>query len=145
VTDTSSVTLPPKTTVIPSRSITPTTTVTPSRVTAYSTKTLFTINRFKPTLAIIKNTKIVTASCHVPPKAPTHMKKATITPTVGKFRTLPTGKSAKFRRASNLQDKAKFVAERRSYLAANPAALVKRSPDQPTLTITDTNTADWIT
>jgi hypothetical protein len=107
---------------------------------------MFTVNRFKPTLSIIKDTKVVTASCFVPHRAPTHMKKATITPTVGSIRALPTtGRSAKFRRSDNpLQDKAKFLAERHAYLAANNA-VVKRGVDQPTLTITDTNTANWIT
>jgi hypothetical protein len=105
---------------------------------------MFTVTRVHPTLDIEKSTKIVTASCHVPRRAQTHMKKATITPTVGSIRALPTPKSAKFRVAKNLQDRAKFVAERRAYLA-DANALVKRAPDNATMTITNTVTSDWTT
>jgi hypothetical protein len=72
------------------------------------------------------------------------MKSATITPTVGSIRALPTASSAKFRRGLNAQDKAKFVAERRAYLAA-ANALAKRAPDQNPLVVTDSNTVNWIT
>ena len=135
----------PLTTTIPSTTVSPTTTITPSRVTVYSTQTVFTIHKTKPTLAVIKTTKVVTATCKIPKKAPTHMKKATITPTVGPIKSLPTANSAKFRRSPHVNDKAKFIAERRAYLAAANAHVVKRAPDAPTLTVTDTNTADFIT
>jgi hypothetical protein len=75
------------------------------------------------------------------------MKTCTVTPTVGKIQSLPTSapKGPKFRRAAyDPNDRAKFVAERRAYLAA-ANALAKRAPDQPTLTITDTVTSNYPT
>ncbi|KAF2434507.1 hypothetical protein EJ08DRAFT_646468 [Tothia fuscella] len=146
-TDTAKTTLPPLTVTVPSTTVSPTTTVTPARVTVYSTKTLFTVKRTKPTASVVKTTKVVTASCKIPKKPTTTMKTCTIRPTVGKIQSLPTAlpSGPKFRRAVyDPNNKAKFVAERRAYLAA-ANALVKRAPDEPTVTITDTNTANYPT
>jgi hypothetical protein len=127
---------------------------------------MFTINRVKPTAVVIKSTKITTASCLLPYKPPQLDRKAKITPTVGRISALalsssvpakPTGaanatataNSAKFRvkdrrvAFNSESDRLAWLQERDERLAAR--GIVKRAPDQPTMTITDTNTSDYPT
>ena len=155
----SNTTLPAVTTTVPATTIVPTKILTPSRVTSTSTKTLFTIYKVRPTVQIIKSTVIVTPSCTIPPRQPTHDPTCRIKPTVGAasiqqiaisavpaLATAPAKlASVKFRRTERGVefDKELFLRERHERMAANK--LVKRAPDQATLTVTDTNTADYTT
>ncbi|KAF2400759.1 hypothetical protein EJ06DRAFT_521461 [Trichodelitschia bisporula] len=158
-TDVSSTTLPAATTTVPSTTIYPTKTMTPARVTVYTTKTINTITRIKPTLTVIKTTKVVTATCTVPPRQPTNDRKARIIPTIrgvtaaalsassATASAAPSPNPARNRRGRGfIQNRARFLKERSERLAVMHAgAIVKRAPDQPVMTITDTNTADYPT
>lgn len=167
VTDVTNTTLAAITTTVPASTVIPTKTVVPSRVTTTSTKTLFTINRVKPTAVVLKTTKITTASCYIPNNAPHWDRKASITPTVGSISALAlsssipatatgannatmTANSAKFRikdrrlAFNNESDRLAWLQEREARFAAGNG-LVKRAPDEATITITDTNTANYPT
>jgi hypothetical protein len=130
------------------------------RVTTTTTKTVFTITKTRPAVNFGLSTAVVTASCSVPKKQNHHDPICTITPTVGGIIALALSEAApvatatigiessvKFRKLKNrsanvaLLDKRKFIEDRHKRLAH----LAKRAPDQSTITVTDTNTADYIT
>jgi hypothetical protein len=171
-----------------------------------STKVLYTVYRTIPRVTVSKVTKVVTATCSVPPRQTTPDKTCRIKPTVAHAAAFDGGRKSmeidplvgnmpgatpppfvnkapqqvssivhilertstvksatksksafdwttpippnmdRFGRvfwARDLNDKPKFLAERSARLEA--MGVKKRSPDQATVTVTNTNTAVWPT
>ena len=65
------ITLPASTVFAASTTIIRTKTVTPRRVTSTTTKVLATVTRGRPSVSVVKTTKIVTPTCTVPRRQPT--------------------------------------------------------------------------
>jgi hypothetical protein len=65
------ITLSATTVYAASRTIISTKTIVPQRVTRTTTKTITTINAGKPSVKVVKSTKIVTPTCTIPPRQPT--------------------------------------------------------------------------
>ncbi|KAL9097159.1 MAG: hypothetical protein Q9165_000586 [Trypethelium subeluteriae] len=157
-TDTATTTLAPSTVTQPSTTVKPTTTVTPAAVTSTKTITLLTLHPTKWTLSIVKATATKTASCKTPIRAQTADPTATITPTLITAAALQSSSAsanvaAAIKRRGRVDrrvplDAEQRIAERKAKIAARGArfaGIEKRAPDLATTTITDTNTADWVT
>ncbi|KAL9065001.1 MAG: hypothetical protein Q9157_007631 [Trypethelium eluteriae] len=157
-TDTTTTTLAPSTVTQPSTTVKPTTTVTPAAVTSTKTITLLTLHPTKWTLSIAKATATKTASCKAPIKPQTADPTATITPTLITAAALqsssPSASAAvAIKRRSRVDrrvplDAEQRISERKAKIAARGARFAdieKRGVDQTVTTITDTNTADWVT
>ncbi|KAI9664628.1 MAG: hypothetical protein M1821_006074 [Bathelium mastoideum] len=149
-TNTVTTTLAPSTVTKPSTTVNPTTTITPAAVTSTKTVTLLTLHPTKYTVSVDLTTVTKTASCKTGVRASTTDPTATITPTIVTAAALSTGgvkPRGRFDRRvpTNAEER---IAQRKAKIAARRAGLaglVKRSPDQATVTVTDTNTADYVT
>ncbi|KAE9962098.1 hypothetical protein BLS_000827 [Venturia inaequalis] len=152
---TTNTTLAALTTTVPASTVIPTKTVIPAAVTTTSTNNLFTIDLVIPTASVLKTTKVATASCLVLPFAPIFDRRAKITPTVGHISAsalatsvAPKTTGAKFRvknrrvAFNSESERLAWLQEREERLAMG---LVKRAPDNQTVTWTDTNTAHYPT
>jgi DNA-binding protein HU-beta len=87
---------------------------------------------------VITISKVLVKTSTVKPKIPTNTKFT--------FKAAPSPSSNRFGRmfwARDLNDRPKFLAERSARLEA--MGVEKRAPDQPTVTVTNTNTAVWPT
>ncbi|TLD20904.1 p-loop containing nucleoside triphosphate hydrolase [Venturia nashicola] len=152
VTYTTNTTLAALTTTVPASTVIPTTTVTPAPVTTTSTTNLLTIDLVVPTASVLKTTIVATASCLVLHLAPRFDRRASITPTVGHISAsalaAPTAVGAKFRvkdrrvAFNSESERLSWLQQREDRLAMG---LVKRAPDNQTVTVTDTNTAHYST
>jgi len=131
----------------------PTTTVTPQKVVVQTTQTLATIYEVAYTVVPVVNVHTYTASCHVPKRQQHPDPKCTITPTLVSAAALSTSSANKkhkkvrggSRRIIDREvslDREQRIAERKARLGAG---LEKRSPDNATVTVTDTNTNDFVT
>ena len=127
----------------PSATMKPTTTVTPKKVTVSSTKTMATVSKIHYTVVPKVIVQTHTASCHVPMRQQHPDPKCTFTPTLIKAAALETSASKAHARdvagRSVPLDREVRIAERKAALAER-AVLEKRSPDNATTTVTDTNT-----
>ena len=152
--------LPPVTITKPSATVHPTVTSTPKAITSTKTITLLTLTIIKPTLSITQVTNTATASCVTPTKVFSADPTATITPTVVTAAALQsTAAEAKFRRHQarrNLDIRKQQLEARAKRFAGKRAPGMKTgsnfriccltiSTDFPQITLTETDTAKYIT
>ncbi|KAI5205017.1 hypothetical protein E4T39_03285 [Aureobasidium subglaciale] len=150
----STTTLPPKITNVATVTKSPTVTITPASATVVVTKTA-TLQTTAYTVKPILVTKTNTATCSIPTTADLPDPTATITPSLVTAAALSTDSASatstaavKYRRGLFDRavpiDREARIAERKARRQANNK-LQKRAPDFATTTLTETNTALYIT
>ncbi|GAB7340216.1 hypothetical protein MBLNU457_6682t1 [Dothideomycetes sp. NU457] len=127
----------------------PTTTVTPHKVVVKTTKTMATIKETAYLVVPVIKEHIHTATCRLPKRQQHPDPKCSITPTLISAAALSTSssnkKAKKFRGGKRVVDR-EVSLDREQRIAERKARLLhKRSPDNATVTVTDTNTDDYVT
>jgi len=150
---------------LPSTTFAPTKTIVPPKVTIITDRTVATVTKTKYSVVPTVVTRTKTASCLVPRRQQHPDPTCTITPTLVSAAALSTSPAQQAKGWGNFDNNNRFnngrfnrghrnldravpldreqrIAERKARLARG---LEKRSPDNATVTVTDTNTADFIT
>lgn len=169
------VTLPASTAFAASTTIIRTKTVTPRRVTSTTTKVLAIVTRGRPSVSVVKTTKVVTPTCTVPPRQPTRDPPIRFRPkfNVSHMQVIiqilrkaapaiadapvspPRAASPKIGQVSGSFrtwqiGRRGIEIDKEAFLQERRermahARVVKRAPDEPVVTVNATNTADYPT